>query len=340
MDWSVKKIITQSSGLFDFSPLFDRLSGEQWKGWQDALVVEIADALEVSRNGHLPLWTQVYDALPVVAADQVMLDQSVIKVRSNQAIDDGLAQSIEKLLLQLVPWRKGPFRIHQTTIEAEWQSNQKWDRIKDAISPLSGRTILDVGCGNGYYALRMVGEGAKSVIGVDPYLRYIVQFRLLCHFLGASTEPAQLAPVGFERIPRDLQCFDTVFSMGVIYHQRSPFEHLERLFETLRSGGELVLESIVVEGNEQTVLVPERRYCKMRNVWCLPSPLALERWLKRCGFVDVRLANLSTTTMVEQRATRWMPFESLADFLDPNDRTRSIEGYPAPKRAVLIARKP
>jgi tRNA (mo5U34)-methyltransferase len=340
MDWSIKKILTQSSGLFDFTPLFDRLTGPAWLNWADQLCTEIADALEVSRNGHLPLWTRVYDELPRITPDQVHLDQAVIKVRSNQGISEELAKQVDRHLIQLVPWRKGPFRIHSTYIDAEWQSNLKWDRLKEGITPLDNRTILDVGCGNGYYALRMLGAGARMVIGVDPYLRYIVQYRLLCHFLGSATANAQLAPVGFESIPQNLELFDTVFSMGVIYHQRSPFDHLAQLFGTLRSGGELVLESIVVDGNDQTVLVPEQRYCKMRNVWFLPSTSALERWLLRTGFRNIRLINISTTTIQEQRASRWMPFESLADFLDPNQPERSIEGYPAPKRAILTAQKP
>jgi tRNA (mo5U34)-methyltransferase len=222
MDWSIKKILTQSSGLFDFTPLFDRLTGPAWLNWADLLCAQIADALEVSRNGHLPLWTRVFDELPRIAPDQVHLDQAVIKVRSNQGISDDLAKQVDSHLIQLVPWRKGPFRIHATFIDAEWQSNLKWDRLKEGITPLDNRTVLDVGCGNGYYALRMLGAGARMVIGVDPYLRYIVQFRLLCHFLGSATQNAQLAPVGFESMPQNLELFDTVFSMGVIYHQRSP----------------------------------------------------------------------------------------------------------------------
>ncbi|MEW8068099.1 MAG: DUF1698 domain-containing protein, partial [Candidatus Thiodiazotropha endolucinida] len=45
------------------------------------------------------------------------------------------------------------------------------------------------------------------------------------------------------------------------------------------------------------------------------------------------------TTIEEQRATEWMRFESLADYLDPADRSLTIEGYPAPRRAVFVARQ-
>ncbi|EPO9918275.1 DUF1698 domain-containing protein, partial [Escherichia coli] len=88
------------------------------------------------------------------------------------------------------------------------------------------------------------------------------------------------------------------------------------------------------------VLVPGDRYAQMRNVYFIPSALALKNWLKKCGFVDIRIADVSVTTTEEQRRTEWMVTESLADFLDPHDPSKTVEGYPAPKRAVLIARKP
>ena len=340
MDWTVNKIIEFSSELFNFNALYDRVSGSRWKDWADQLRNEIPATLEVSRNGHLPLWVDIFDKLPVITPDEVHLDQSIIKVKSNNALPEATIKQIDTLLLQMVPWRKGPFRIYDVRIDTEWQSYQKWDRLKDAIAPLGNRRILDVGCGNGYYALRMIGAGARFVVGVDPYLRYIMQFKMLRHFLGESANEIQLAPVGFESIPSNLQMFDTVFSMGVLYHHRSPFDHLQRLFESLRSGGELVLESIVIDGSAQSVLVPEGRYAKMRNVWFIPSALAIEVWLKKTGFKNIRTIDISTTTIQEQRSTRWMPYESLVDFLNSNNPEKTFEGYSAPKRAIILAEKP
>lgn len=340
MDWSVKKIIEFSSELFDFTPLYNRVSGDRWRNWADQLREEIPSALEIARNGHLPLWMDVFEKLPGIQPDEVHLDQAVIKVKTHKPLPDAVHKQIDELLLKMMPWRKGPFRIHDVLINTEWQSNLKWDRLKDAITPLDNRRILDVGCGNGYYALRMLGAGARFVIGIDPYLRYIIQYKMLCHFIGNAAQEAQLAPVGFESLPDNLQMFDTVFCMGVLYHQRSPFEHLQKLFESLRSGGELVLESIVVDGNAQSVLVPEGRYAKMRNVWFIPSALAIETWLKKTGFKNIRTVDISNTSIREQRTTRWMPFESLVDFLDPNNPDKTFEGYPAPKRAIILAEKP
>ncbi|MFO7647899.1 DUF1698 domain-containing protein, partial [Halomonas campaniensis] len=59
-----------------------------------------------------------------------------------------------------------------------------------------------------------------------------------------------------------------------------------------------------------------------------------------CGFENVRVVDEAVTRTEEQRATEWMTFQSLADFLDPEDPTRTREGYPAPRRAVVMANKP
>ncbi|WP_134627136.1 DUF1698 domain-containing protein, partial [Pseudomonas aeruginosa] len=99
-------------------------------------------------------------------------------------------------------------------------------------------------------------------------------------------------------------------------------------------------ETLVVEGDASTVLVPEDRYAQMRNVWFLPSVAALELWLRRAGFADARCVDVSLTSVEEQRSTEWMRFQSLPEFLDPQDRSRTVEGLPAPMRATLVARKP
>jgi tRNA (mo5U34)-methyltransferase len=184
---------------------------------------------------------------------------------------------------------------------------------------------------------RMLGAGADSVIGVDPNWLFFCQFQAVQRYL--SEPNAWHLPFPFEDLPPNMEGFDTVFSMGVFYHRRSPIEHLLALKDCLVKGGELVLETLVIEGDQQQVLVPEDRYAQMRNVWFLPSVPALELWLRRAGFTDVRCVDVSVTTVEEQRGTEWMKYQSLSDFLDPQDHSKTIEGLPAPMRAVIVARK-
>jgi tRNA (mo5U34)-methyltransferase len=128
--------------------------------------------------------------------------------------------------------------------------------------------------------------------------------------------------------------------MGVLYHRRSPFDHLLELREALRPGGELVLETLVIDGGAGDVLVPGERYARMNNVWFIPSTAELKSWLKKVGFKNAQVANVAQTTTEEQRSTDWMTFQSLAQCLDPGDSGRTVEGYPAPRRAVIVATAP
>ena len=127
--------------------------------------------------------------------------------------------------------------------------------------------------------------------------------------------------------------------MGVLYHRRDPLRLLERLKELLRPGGELVLESLVLPpGRQQEVLAPAGRYARMRNVWAVPGTGRLAGWMDQAGFADCRVVDVTATTTAEQRSTAWMRFDSLQQALDPADRARTVEGHPAPVRAIFIAR--
>jgi tRNA (mo5U34)-methyltransferase len=204
---------------------------------------------------------------------------------------------------------------------------------------------LDVGGSSGYHGWRMAGAGADTVIIIDPSCLFYHQFMAIRHFVGAADASdtgryrTHYIPVPLEALPEHSQLFDTVFSMGVLYHRQSPFEHLQQLKGQLVKGGELVLETLVIEGDANTVLVPHDRYAQMNNVYFLPSVAALIGWLEKAGFSDVRCADVAVTSTKEQRQTEWMTYHSLADFLDPNDFTKTVEGYPAPMRATLIAKK-
>ncbi|WP_110688033.1 tRNA 5-methoxyuridine(34)/uridine 5-oxyacetic acid(34) synthase CmoB [Salinicola aestuarinus] len=308
--------------------------------WLAALPDQLAAGLDRRRHGDLPAWEKAVAKLPMLDAPRaVNLDTDSVTI--DVTLSDADRRRCESLLRILMPWRKGPYRLGDIEIDTEWRSDWKWQRVAPHLAPLAGRRILDVGGGNGYHAWRMAGAGAAFVLVIDPSPRFYYQFQAVRHFVGdADDHRTHFLPVGIEDVPARLEAFDTVFSMGVLYHRPSPLEHLQQLKDALEPGGELVLETLVVEGDERTVFMPGERYASMPNVYFLPSSAALSHWLTRCGFEAVRCVDETPTTLDEQRATDWMQFHSLADFLDPQDRTRTVEGYPAPRRATLIARKP
>ena len=319
--------------MIDLTPLVQRLKGSPLENWADDLQQQL-DAKMAVGHGDLGRWQAALDALPVMLPSQIDLLNSFTL---DNDCDAATRQQVCDALLGLSPWRKGPFHVFGVHVDTEWRSDWKWQRVAPHLD-LRGKRVLDVGCGNGYYQWRMLGAGAESVIGIDPNWLFFCQFQAMQRYLPEL--PAWHLPLALEELPEQLEGFDTVFSMGVLYHRRSPIDHLLALKDCLVKGGELVLETLVVAGDAQQVLVPEDRYAQMRNVWFLPSVSALELWLRRAGFVDVRCVDVSVTSLAEQRSTDWMRYQSLGDFLDPNDSTRTAEGLPAPTRAVLVARKP
>lgn len=323
--------------MIEFGDFYQQIAKSPLAHWLETLPAQIATWQRGALHGQFKQWTNAVAFLPEMQPHRLDLLHSVT-AESETPLSPGQIKRIDTLLRNLMPWRKGPFSLYGVDIDTEWRSDWKWERVLPHLSDLTGRTILDVGCGSGYHLWRMVGAGAHLAVGIDPTQLFLCQFEAVRKLLGGD-QRAHLLPLGIEQLPA-LNAFDTVFSMGVLYHRRSPLEHLWQLKDQLVGEGELVLETLVVEGDERTVLIPGDRYAQMRNVYFIPSALALKNWLEKCGFVDVRIVDVCQTTTEEQRRTDWMITESLAEFLDPNDSNKTIEGYPAPLRAVLIAKKP
>ena len=295
--------------MIDNGALADCLSSMGLDDWPAALDNILQARFSKHTHGDFERWQRIVGAVADAAAD---------------------TDKLRELLLGLSPWRKGPFRIADIEIDAEWRSDIKWARVVGAIEPLHGRRVLGVGGGNGYYALEMQKAGADAVIGIDPTLLYVMQFLAVNIF--ERQDRVFVLPLRLKELPPARKAFDTVFSMGVLYHQRAPVDHLRALRSALRPGGQLVLETIFIPGAESYACTPAERYARMRNVWLLPTLAELTT-----GYRDIDIVDSSVTTTDEQRTTAWMPFESLAEALDPDDNTRTVEGWPAPRRVVVTA---
>ena len=297
--------------------------------------LEISNQAFQVNNGNIPKWSQAIDTIDALPKGKVALKQPYICI-NNDSIDN---ESLLEALHKLIPWRKGPFMINDVVLKSEWDGDMKWQRITKHIKPLKNKRVLDVGAGNGYFTFRMAMEGAKRVLGIEPFLLFNYQFRTIKSLIESPLN-ALLLPVKLEHIPK-IAIFDTVFSMGVLYHQRDHMAHLSQLYEMMATDAELVLETLVVEGPEDYILVPKDRYAQMRNVYSIPSIKTLKSWLNDANFNNVRVVDVSKTTTVEQRKTPWIGENgaSLEDFLNPLDDSLTIEGYPAPTRAIVVCQR-
>jgi len=288
-----------------------------------------AKRFSTEHHGDYLKWAQAVQDLPALQHVECRYTDTVTV--TGHTDNDVLRQQLELLH----PWRKGPFQISHTRIDTEWRSDLKWARVAAHLGDLSGAHVLDIGCGNGYFGWRMLEAGAARVTGIDPTLLFCMQHLAIQHYTGDLRNC--VLPLRVEELP-DTVKFDRVFSMGVIYHRRDPLAHVKQLRQLTQPGGRVILESLIVEG--ATDLQPPGRYARMRNVWCVPSVDTLKQWLTAAGFSAVEVLDISTTQITEQRSTPWMQFESLSNALDPDDPTLTVEGHPAPIRAVLMAYNP
>jgi len=318
----------------NFDNFFEQPEFTEWH----ALFRKAIDArVDPKRHGDLPHWLEILAKLPSVTASKISLDQDIVTIGKPNDLNREQAKQLKDALLSLSPWRKGPYQIFDTFIDTEWRSDWKWQRVSPHITSLKNRLVLDVGCGTGYHCWRMLGGGARYVLGIDPSMRFLVQHTAIQKF--ANDSRFDLIPVGIEDMPTDMPLFDTVFSMGVLYHRRNPINHLIELKNLLKSSGELVLETLIIDEIEGGILTPKERYAQMRNVWSIMTVEKIESLLAEAGFHNIRCANQDITSLSEQRRTDWMQFHSLQEFLDPNDFGKTVEGYPAPKRGLFIATK-
>ncbi|WP_369984608.1 tRNA 5-methoxyuridine(34)/uridine 5-oxyacetic acid(34) synthase CmoB [Thalassolituus sp.] len=332
---------TDESLLPWFDDVHTFLKEGKFAPWGQVLPEQLQLFLHDKEHGDQARWLTALNSLPEITPDQCDLTAHDLRLtRAGLSEDD--ASAIEAGLRGLMPWRKGPFQFFDTHVDTEWRSDWKWDRVAPHLAPLTGRNILDVGCGSGYHMWRMLGEGAGRVVGIDPSRLFLMQFQAYKRYAERALGQLNidLLPLRMEDVPARLRAFDTTFSMGVLYHRKSPIDHLQELRDTLRPGGQLVLETLVIEGELGEVLMPEDRYAMMRNVWFLPSVETLLLWCRRAGLRNARVVDLNQTSLDEQRTTDWMRFNSLPDFLDPEDSNKTAEGYPAPLRVVVLAESP
>lgn len=325
--------------LAGYDELWRQLEASDLSPWVQPLQQQLLDFLFALNDGNFPRFVEVVSAMPEVVDSGWRISDGWVELISAMPLSDELQGQIDQALRALMPWRKGPFRFFQQAVDSEWRCHLKWDRIAASLPHLGYQRILDVGCGNGYFGWRLLEAGAEHVLGVDPSWLSVLQHCAVNRY--ARSDRHHLLPFTFEQLmATGITQFDRVLSLGVLSHRRSPLDHLQLCRDSLRPGGQLVLENLVVDGQAGYALIPPGRYARMNNVWFIPSVDTLIQWCEKMGFEDVKCVDVTVTTECEQRETPWKPGSSLRDGLDLARPGFTIEGLPAPQRAVVLARKP
>jgi len=286
-------------------------------------------------GGNFLKFRKVFEKIQDHVPSVIDLKNHVVTIGVPEDLGPGESKQLYQHLDQLGPWRKGPFDLFGIRIDSEWQSWMKWERFLPHIKNLKGRRILDIGSSNGYYMFRAAAHDPLLVMGLEPQSYFYFQYLVIQKFLNHAN--VFCLPISHDEFPKTDRYFDTVFCMGVLYHRPSPVEMLRSIHACMKKGGELVLETLVLEKRENFCLFPKDRYAKMRNVYFIPDLVVMESWLSRAGFENIRCVDIARTSQEEQRKTKWIQTESLKDFLDPHDPEKTVEGYPSPVRAVFLA---
>lgn len=257
---------------------------------------------------------------------------NTVTLKSDVAVD---IQALETTARLMMPWRKGPFDLFGLFIDTEWRSDQKYNFLRPHFN-LRDKKVADIGCNNGYYMFRFLEDTPQKVVGFDPSALFKSQFDLVNHFVKSDIVYELL---GVEHLPFYEEKFDVIFCLGVLYHRSDPVAMLKALFQGLEKGGELYLDTFIIEGTEPYALCPQGSYSKITNVYFVPTLRALENWCIKAGFSGFEVLGTVVTTSDEQRKTSWIESQSLEDFLNPDDSTKTVEGYPAPIRGYVRIKK-
>jgi tRNA (mo5U34)-methyltransferase len=279
-----------------------------------------------------PRWEAI-KGLPTLDDIEVVLGDT-IEIYSNTLSNNDKTYIYNSAKL-IKPWRKGPFKISEIFIDSEWQSYIKYNILQPHFN-IKDKIVGDIGCNNGYYLFRMMKDNPKKLIGFDPSPIPYCQFKFLDHFIQSKIKYELL---GVEHVEYYEHKFDILFCLGVLYHRADPIGALKSLYRGLNWDGELILDTFMIDGEDEVSLTPKNRYSKIPNVYFIPTINALKNWCYRAGFNNIEILNISKTQLYEQRRTEWIDTESLDDFLDKEDKNRTIEGYPAPKRVYVKAKK-
>ncbi len=289
---------------------------------------------------HRPTMTPFREPLlsiPIFKTKCIQLDQPAVIIGDSKEFKANELALFKKAAQAFVPWKKGPFTLFDINIDTEWRSNLKWERFFPHLKQLKGSRIADIGCHNGYFMFRMAHYQPELIIGFEPHPRHYYNFQLMQNY-------AQISNVHYEIFDADQishypSFFDHIFCLGLLYHLVDPIGTLKKFHNALRTGGKIIVDCQGVEGNDPIAFVPGGRYANARGIWFLPTLPCLKTWLRRSGFKDIKCFYAKPLDSSEQRATKWAPIKSLEDFLDPKDRSKTIEGYPAPIRFYLTASK-
>jgi tRNA (mo5U34)-methyltransferase len=178
----------------------------------------------------------------------------------------------------------------------------KWRGFADAVpKDLTGKSVLDIGCNAGFYAMEMKRRGAARVLGIDSDEDYLAQARFAAEVNEVDIEFRRM---NVYDVPQLREKFDVVIFMGVLYHLRHPLlaldilhDHVTKdllIFQSMQRGSKDVPElqkdyhfwetDIFEESDFPKMFFVENSYSGDWTNWWIPNRACMEAMLRSAGF--------------------------------------------------------
>lgn len=179
---------------------------------------------------------------------------------------------------------------------------EKWRRFAHAIpTDLRGKSVLDIGCNAGFYAIEMKRRGADRVVAIDHDPRYLEQARFAAEVLGVEIDFRCLSVYDVALLG---ERFDLVLCLGVFYHLRHPLLALDLIHE--HAARDLLVFQSMLRGSDEVepvrddydfhekqpferpgfprLFFVEKSYARDPTNWWIPNRAGAEALLRSAGF--------------------------------------------------------
>lgn len=171
------------------------------------------------------------------------------------------------------------------TTQARFSSvvaNQRLTKATFESVHLKGKTVLDVGCGDGVFTAQLYKKGRPKIIwGVDSSKEAIVVAKKL---YDARNKKLQFFFGDIYHLSRKFDHFDLAIVRGVIHHVDEPAK-------AIQSVADIASQILILEPNGYNPLLkiiekisPYHRFHKEKSY----APIKIRNWLKAAGYRIVK----------------------------------------------------
>jgi len=173
-----------------------------------------------------------------------------------------------------------------------WMLSRFFDHFGVDPSAIRSKHILDIGCWTGGVSLILNKLGGR-VLAIDEIRKYIDALRYLVTSFGLEDlECESLSLYNLDR-PDLANKFDIVFCLGVVYHISDPIIGLRRIYNVMKPGALLCMETMSTNSAECIWKYegPSRRRKAFGWNWLIPSPRAIFQLLEDTGFEEIKVGD-------------------------------------------------